>query len=50
MRLFNVLRLYPETGVGIVLMGNCTRYDHERIIQVILKGIHGPAGGELQMT
>jgi CubicO group peptidase (beta-lactamase class C family) len=33
---FNVLRLYPDAGLGIVLMGNCTRYHHERIIQAIL--------------
>ena len=33
---FNVLRLYPEARVGIVLMGNTTRYDHESIIDAIV--------------
>ena len=29
---FNVLRLYPEMRLAVVLMGNTTRYDHEAII------------------
>jgi CubicO group peptidase (beta-lactamase class C family) len=33
---FNVLRLYPDHRLGIVLMGNTTRYDHEKIIAAIL--------------
>jgi CubicO group peptidase (beta-lactamase class C family) len=33
---FNVLRLYPNQRLGIVVMGNTTRYDHEKIIQAIL--------------
>jgi CubicO group peptidase (beta-lactamase class C family) len=33
---FNVLRLYPERRLGIVLMGNTTRYDHEAILAGIL--------------
>jgi CubicO group peptidase (beta-lactamase class C family) len=29
---WNVMRLYPDAGTGIVLMGNATRYDHETIL------------------
>jgi CubicO group peptidase (beta-lactamase class C family) len=35
---FTVLRLYPDQGLGIVLMGNTTRYDHESIIDVVCSG------------
>jgi CubicO group peptidase (beta-lactamase class C family) len=33
---FSVLRLYPHQRLGITLMGNATRYDHEKIIAAIL--------------
>jgi CubicO group peptidase (beta-lactamase class C family) len=33
---FNVLRLYPQRRLGIVLMGNTTTYDHEQIVRAIL--------------
>jgi CubicO group peptidase (beta-lactamase class C family) len=33
---FSVLRLYPHQRLGIALMGNATRYDHEKIIAAIL--------------
>lgn len=29
---FNVIRLYPDTGLGVVITGNTTRYDHEAIL------------------
>jgi CubicO group peptidase (beta-lactamase class C family) len=32
---FTVLRLYPEQRLGVVLMGNTTRYDHDSIIDII---------------
>jgi CubicO group peptidase (beta-lactamase class C family) len=34
---FNVLRLYPELHLGVVLMGNTTHYDHEAIIAAIVE-------------
>jgi CubicO group peptidase (beta-lactamase class C family) len=33
---FNVMRLYPDLDLGIVLMANTTRYDHEAILADIL--------------
>lgn len=33
---FNVMRLYPEESLGVVLMGNTTRYDHERMLDAIV--------------
>jgi CubicO group peptidase (beta-lactamase class C family) len=33
---FNVMRLYPERGLGIVIMGNATSYDHEAIARSII--------------
>lgn len=32
---FSVMRLYPDDSLGIVLMGNATRYDHEAIIAAV---------------
>jgi CubicO group peptidase (beta-lactamase class C family) len=32
---FNVMRLYPRSSVGIVMMGNSTSYDHNAILGVI---------------
>ncbi len=29
---FNVIRLYPDAALGVVIMGNTTRYDHETIL------------------
>ena len=29
---WNVMRLYPEESVGVVMMGNTTSYDHESIL------------------
>jgi CubicO group peptidase (beta-lactamase class C family) len=34
---FTVMRLYPERGLGVVTMGNATRYDHEEIIAAIVR-------------
>jgi hypothetical protein len=34
---YTVMRLYPERGLGVVLMGNTTRYDHEAIISAIVR-------------
>ena len=33
---WNVMRLYPEESLGIVMMGNATRYDHESILDAII--------------
>jgi CubicO group peptidase (beta-lactamase class C family) len=32
---FNVIRLYPDAGLGVVIMGNTTRYDHEAILAAV---------------
>lgn len=32
---WNVMRLYPDAGVGVVLMGNTTRYDHEAVLAAL---------------
>lgn len=32
---WNVMRLYPEQSLGVVMMGNTTRYDHEAILDAI---------------
>jgi CubicO group peptidase (beta-lactamase class C family) len=34
---WNVMRLYPEESLGVVMMGNTTRYDHESILDAIIK-------------
>jgi CubicO group peptidase (beta-lactamase class C family) len=33
---FSVMRLYPDRDVGVVMMGNTTRYDHEAILDRIV--------------
>jgi hypothetical protein len=33
---FNVMRLYPEESLGMVMMGNTTSYDHESILAAIV--------------
>lgn len=33
---FNVIRLYPSAGVGVVVMGNATRYDIEVLARLAL--------------
>ena len=34
----NVMRLYPRESLGVVLMGNATRYDHEPILDAVAGG------------
>lgn len=34
---WNVMRLYPEESLGVVMMGNATRYDHESILDAIVE-------------
>ena len=34
---WSVIRRYPEESLGVVIMGNATRYDHESILDVILR-------------
>lgn len=34
---WNVMRLYPEESLGVVIMGNTTRYDHEPILDTIVR-------------
>jgi hypothetical protein len=33
---FTVMRLYPDRGLGFVVMGNTTRYDHEALLRDLL--------------
>ena len=32
---WNVMRLYPEESLGVVMMGNSTSYDHESLLEAI---------------
>jgi CubicO group peptidase (beta-lactamase class C family) len=32
---WNMMRLYPDLGLGVVTMGNATRYDHEAIARAV---------------
>jgi CubicO group peptidase (beta-lactamase class C family) len=34
---WNVMRLYPEELLGVVVMGNTTRYDHESICDALVR-------------
>jgi CubicO group peptidase (beta-lactamase class C family) len=34
---WNVMRLYPEESLGVVLMGNTTSYDHETILDAAVR-------------
>lgn len=34
---WNVMRIYPEEALGIVLMGNATSYDHESILEDVTR-------------
>lgn len=34
---WNVMRLYPEDSLGVVVMGNTTRYDHESIGDALVR-------------
>jgi CubicO group peptidase (beta-lactamase class C family) len=34
---WNVMRLYPEMSLGVVIMGNTTRYDHESILDAAVR-------------
>ncbi|HSL01428.1 MAG TPA: serine hydrolase domain-containing protein [Rubrobacteraceae bacterium] len=34
---WNVMRIYPEKSLGVVMMGNTTRYDHESICDTIVR-------------
>ena len=33
---WNMMRLYPEESLGVVMMGNTTSYDHESILEAIV--------------
>src|SRR5215211_765029 len=33
---WNVMRIYPEESLGVVMMGNTTSYDHESILDAIV--------------
>jgi len=33
---WNAMRIYPEESLGVVMMGNATRYDHESILDAIV--------------
>jgi hypothetical protein len=32
------MRIYPEESLGVVMMGNTTRYDHDSILDTVVKG------------
>ena len=34
---WNVMRIYPEESLGVVMMGNTTRYDHQSILDAVIK-------------
>jgi CubicO group peptidase (beta-lactamase class C family) len=34
---WNVMRVYPEESLGVVMMGNTTSYDHESILDAIVE-------------
>ena len=34
---WNVMRVYPEESLGVVMMGNRTSYDHESILEAITR-------------
>ncbi len=34
---WNVMRIYPEASLGVVMMGNTTGYDHESILEAIVR-------------
>ena len=34
---FNVMRIYPDSGVGVLLMGNATTYDYAAIIDTVAR-------------
>ncbi len=36
---FSVMRLYPDRELGVVLMGNTTRYDYPVILDKIVDSI-----------
>ena len=33
---WNVMRIYPEVSLGVVMMGNTTSYDHEPLLDAIV--------------
>ena len=35
-RFWNVMRIYPEESLGVVVMGNTTSYDHESVCDAIV--------------
>jgi CubicO group peptidase (beta-lactamase class C family) len=37
---WNVMRLYPDKSLGVVMMGNTTHYDHESLLDAII-GVTG---------
>ncbi|MGH3146429.1 MAG: serine hydrolase domain-containing protein, partial [Rubrobacter sp.] len=34
---WNVMRIYPEESLGVVMMGNATSYDHESLLDAIVR-------------
>lgn len=34
---WNVMRIYPEEALGVVMMGNTTSYDHESLLDAIVR-------------
>jgi hypothetical protein len=33
---WNVMRVYPEASLGVLVMGNTTSYDHDSILDAIV--------------
>jgi CubicO group peptidase (beta-lactamase class C family) len=38
---YNAMRVYPELRLGVVMMGNATRYDHDAISAVVVDHVTG---------
>jgi CubicO group peptidase (beta-lactamase class C family) len=41
---WNVMRIYPEESLGVVIMGNTTSYDHESILDAVVGSLAWDAG------
>ena len=37
---FNMMRIYPDNQLGVVIMGNASNYDRESIAQAAIDSSH----------
>ena len=35
---FNMMRIYPERKLGVIVMGNATSYDHQQVAEAVIAG------------